>query len=130
MNTAPRGVPSSALARSAMLPRRDATLMRRLGYKKFVAQGGDWGNAISEVMALQAPPELLGISTNMPAAVPVDISKAIFQSCDVFFYTVGNMVGQNGPVAYNTVDEFRAAVAKDADFLIVEEHVHAPAGLI
>jgi pimeloyl-ACP methyl ester carboxylesterase len=53
------------------------TLMRRLGYSKFVAQGGDWGNAVSEVMALQAPPELLGISTNMPAAVPAEISKAL-----------------------------------------------------
>ena len=53
------------------------TLMRRLGYRKFVAQGGDWGNAVSEVMALQAPPELLGISTNMPATVPPEISKEI-----------------------------------------------------
>jgi pimeloyl-ACP methyl ester carboxylesterase len=53
------------------------TLMRKLGYKKFVAQGGDWGNAISEVMALQAPPELLGISTNMAATVAPDISKRI-----------------------------------------------------
>ena len=53
------------------------TLMRKLGYKKFVAQGGDWGNAISEVMALQAPPELLGISTNMAATVPPEISKEI-----------------------------------------------------
>jgi pimeloyl-ACP methyl ester carboxylesterase len=53
------------------------TLMRTLGYKKFVAQGGDWGNAISEVMALQAPPELLGISTNMAATVPPEISKEI-----------------------------------------------------
>ena len=53
------------------------TLMRRLGYTKFVAQGGDWGNAVSEIMALQAPPELLGISTNMPAAVPAEISKAL-----------------------------------------------------
>ena len=53
------------------------TLMRRLGYRKFVAQGGDWGNAISEVMALQAPPELLGISTNMAATVPPEISKEI-----------------------------------------------------
>lgn len=52
-------------------------LMKRLGYKKFVAQGGDWGNAISEIMALIAPPELLGIHTNMPAAVPLDISKAL-----------------------------------------------------
>jgi len=54
------------------------TLMKRLGYTKFVAQGGDWGNAVSEVMALQAPPELLGISTNMAATVPPEIDKAIF----------------------------------------------------
>jgi pimeloyl-ACP methyl ester carboxylesterase len=53
------------------------TLMRRLGYTQFVAQGGDWGNAVSEVMALQAPPELLGISTNMPATVPPEISKLL-----------------------------------------------------
>src|SRR4051812_3939714 len=52
-------------------------LMKRLGYKKFVAQGGDWGNAVSEIMALKAPPELLGIHTNMPATVPADISKAL-----------------------------------------------------
>ncbi len=52
-------------------------LMRRLGYKKYVAQGGDWGNAVSENMALMAPPELLAIHTNMPAAVPADISKAL-----------------------------------------------------
>ncbi len=54
-----------------------ATLMQRLGYTKFVAQGGDWGNAVSEVMALQEPPGLLGISTNMAATVPPDISKAL-----------------------------------------------------
>ena len=53
------------------------TLMKRLGYSKFVAQGGDWGNAVSEVMALQAPPELLGISTNMAATVPPEVSKAL-----------------------------------------------------
>ncbi len=52
-------------------------LMKRLGYKKYVAQGGDWGNAISEIMALMAPPELLAIHTNMPATVPADISKAL-----------------------------------------------------
>lgn len=52
-------------------------LMKRLGYKKYVAQGGDWGNAISEIMALMAPPELLGIHTNMAATVPADISKAL-----------------------------------------------------
>jgi pimeloyl-ACP methyl ester carboxylesterase len=54
------------------------TLMRNLGYNKFVAQGGDWGNAITEIMALQAPPELLGISTNMPATVAPEIDAAIF----------------------------------------------------
>ncbi|WP_240312742.1 epoxide hydrolase family protein [Flavihumibacter solisilvae] len=52
-------------------------LMRRLGYKKYVAQGGDWGNAISEIMALIAPPELLGIHTNMPATVPAEIGQAL-----------------------------------------------------
>ena len=54
-----------------------STLMQRLGYTKYVAQGGDWGNAVSEVMALQRPPGLLGIHTNMAATVPADISKAL-----------------------------------------------------
>ena len=53
------------------------TLMNRLGYNRFVAQGGDWGNAISEQLALQTPPGLLGISTNMPATVPAEIARAL-----------------------------------------------------
>ncbi len=54
-----------------------ATLMQRLGYTRYVAQGGDWGNAVSEVMALQQPPGLLGIHTNMAATVPANISRAL-----------------------------------------------------
>ncbi|MFL6374108.1 MAG: epoxide hydrolase family protein [Pyrinomonadaceae bacterium] len=48
-------------------------LMDRLGYKKYVAQGGDWGNAVTEQMALLRPAGLVGIHTNMPATVPPDI---------------------------------------------------------
>ena len=52
-------------------------LMKRLGYTRFVAQGGDWGNSVTELMALQVPPELLGIHTNMAATVPADVEKAL-----------------------------------------------------
>src|SRR6202521_1208443 len=52
-------------------------LMKRLGYTRFVAQGGDWGDAVTEQMALLAPPELIGIHTNMPAAVPDDIANML-----------------------------------------------------
>jgi pimeloyl-ACP methyl ester carboxylesterase len=53
-------------------------LMKRLGYTKFVAQGGDWGAVITEVMGAQAPPELLGIHTNMANVIPADIDQAAF----------------------------------------------------
>src|SRR6266480_1109911 len=54
-----------------------AELMERLEYAEYVAQGGDWGNAVSEQMALLKPPGLLGIHTNMPATVPPDVSTAL-----------------------------------------------------
>ena len=52
-------------------------LMKRLGYTRYVAQGGDWGNAVTEQMALQAPQELVAIHTNMPATIPDEIAKAL-----------------------------------------------------
>lgn len=53
------------------------TLMERLGYQQYVAQGGDWGNAVTENMALLKPKGLLAIHTNMAAAVPAEISTAL-----------------------------------------------------
>lgn len=52
-------------------------LMKRLGYSRYVAQGGDWGNAVTEQMALLTPPGLIGVHTNMPATVPADIAAAL-----------------------------------------------------
>jgi len=52
-------------------------LMKRLGYARFTAQGGDWGALITEQMALLAPPELIAIHTNMPGTIPPDIVKAL-----------------------------------------------------
>jgi pimeloyl-ACP methyl ester carboxylesterase len=51
--------------------------MKRLGYERFVAQGGDWGGMITDVMGKQSPPELLGIHVTWPFTVPPDIDKAV-----------------------------------------------------
>jgi pimeloyl-ACP methyl ester carboxylesterase len=53
-----------------------AALMERLGYRRYVAQGGDWGAFVVDQMGLQAPAGLLGIHTNMAATVPADIDRA------------------------------------------------------
>jgi pimeloyl-ACP methyl ester carboxylesterase len=52
-------------------------LMKRLGYKRYVSQGGDWGSVVADKMALMAPQGLLGIHVNMPATVPPDVAKAL-----------------------------------------------------
>jgi pimeloyl-ACP methyl ester carboxylesterase len=62
----------------AHIARAWTVLMKRLGYTKFVAQGGDWGAIITEVMGAQAPPELIGIHTNMANVIPLDIDAAAF----------------------------------------------------
>ena len=59
------------------------TLMRRLGYKHFVAQGGDWGAIVTDMLGVQAPPELVGIHTNMPGAIPAEIDQASFSGAPV-----------------------------------------------
>ena len=53
-------------------------LMKRLGYDRYVAQGGDWGALVVDLMAVQAPPGLLAIHTNMPGSAPADLDKAAF----------------------------------------------------
>jgi pimeloyl-ACP methyl ester carboxylesterase len=71
------GKPAATGWDPARIARAWTVLMRRLGYKRFVPQGGDWGNAVTETMALQAPPELIAIHTNMAATVPANVAKAL-----------------------------------------------------
>ena len=64
-----------------------AELMKRLGYTRYVAQGGDWGAIVTDVMAAQAPAGLIGMHTNMAGVVPPDVSTALAR----------NVLGAGGP---------------------------------
>jgi pimeloyl-ACP methyl ester carboxylesterase len=70
-------------------------LMNRLGYTRYVAQGGDWGAIITDLMGVQAPPGLLGIHTNMAGVVPPDVFTAL----------VRNVLGAGGPPPSGLSDE-------------------------
>jgi pimeloyl-ACP methyl ester carboxylesterase len=72
------GKPTSLGWGPERMARAWAELMKRLGYTRYVAQGGDWGALVVDLMGLQAPPGLLAIHTNMPGAVPPELDKAAF----------------------------------------------------
>jgi pimeloyl-ACP methyl ester carboxylesterase len=71
------GKPTETGWDAVRMARAYTELMKRLGYTRFVAQGGDWGALVVEQMGVQAPPELIGIHTNFPGAVRSDVSAAV-----------------------------------------------------
>ncbi|WP_310468365.1 epoxide hydrolase [Sphingomonas sp.] len=100
------------------------TLMKRLGYTSFTAQGGDWGALVTEILGAIAPPELVAVHTNMPSTVPPEIYQALrdgngppaglsdeergaFERLDVFFthgVAYANQMGQRPQTLYGIAD--------------------------
>ena len=100
------------------------TLMKRLGYTQFAAQGGDWGALMTEILGVIAPPELVAIHTNMPSTVPPEIYQALrdangppaglsdeerraYERLEVFFYhglAYANQMGQRPQTLYGIAD--------------------------
>src|SRR4029078_7651388 len=71
------GKPTTTGWDAVRIARAWIALMKRLGYTHFVAQGGDWGAVVTDMIGVEAPPELLGIHSNMPATVPPEVVLAL-----------------------------------------------------
>jgi pimeloyl-ACP methyl ester carboxylesterase len=71
------GKPTTTGWDTVRIARAYIELMKRLGYTRYVAQGGDWGALVVDMMGVQAPPELIGIHTNFPGAVRPEVSQAV-----------------------------------------------------
>jgi pimeloyl-ACP methyl ester carboxylesterase len=71
------GKPTTTGWDTPRMARAWTVLMKRLGYTRYVAQGGDWGSLVTEQMGVLAPPELLGIHVNLPSAIPAEIFQGL-----------------------------------------------------